>query len=67
MKTYTIEQIRIWLETQDSFGDIFYNLKEENIDKANIDKRDENVFLEEDDNQIPEDAEFYHDNLGDRD
>lgn len=35
MKTYTIEQIKKYLQSQDSFGDIFYNLSEENIDKAN--------------------------------
>ncbi len=36
MKTYTIEQFRKYLDKQDSFGDIFYNLSEENIDQANI-------------------------------
>jgi len=35
MKTYTVEQIRNYLKKQDSFGDVMYNLKEENIDKAN--------------------------------
>lgn len=35
MKTYTIEQIRKYLLTQDSMGDILYNLSEENLDKAN--------------------------------
>jgi len=36
MKTYTIEQIKNYLNTQDSFGDIFYNLSEANIDIANL-------------------------------
>ncbi len=31
MKTYTIEQIKAYLDSQDSLGDIHYNLK--NIDK----------------------------------
>jgi hypothetical protein len=35
MKQYTIEQIRNYILSQDSMGDILYNLKEENIDKAN--------------------------------
>lgn len=30
-KTYTIEEIKKYLESQDSLGDIYYNLK--NIDK----------------------------------
>jgi hypothetical protein len=34
MKKYTIEEFRIYLAAQDSMGDIFYNLKEEKIDKA---------------------------------
>lgn len=33
--TFTIEETRNYLNTQDSFGDIFYNLSEENIIKAN--------------------------------
>lgn len=35
MKTFTIEEILNYLKTQDSLGDIFYNLSEENIEKAN--------------------------------
>ena len=35
MKTYTVDQIRIYLESKDSYGDIFFYLSEENIDKAN--------------------------------
>lgn len=35
MKTFTIEEIRKYLLSQDSMGDMLYNLKEENIIKAN--------------------------------
>lgn len=35
MKKYSIKEFRNYLETQDSFGDIFYNLSEESIDDAN--------------------------------
>ena len=34
-KKFTIDEIRNYLETQDSRGDIHYNLSEENIEKAN--------------------------------
>lgn len=36
MKKYTIEEIRNYILSQDSLGDVLYYLKEENIDKANI-------------------------------
>jgi hypothetical protein len=32
---FSIEEIKIYLESQDSLGDIHYNLSEENIVKAN--------------------------------
>jgi len=35
MKKYTIEEIRNYLNSQDSLGDIHYYLSEKNIDKAN--------------------------------
>jgi len=35
MKKYTIEEIKKYLDGQDSLGDIHYNLTEENIDAAN--------------------------------
>lgn len=35
MKTFSIEEIRNYLKSQDSLGDIYYNLSEENIAKAN--------------------------------
>jgi hypothetical protein len=35
MKLYTIEQIQKYILSQDSLGDVLYNLTEENIDKAN--------------------------------
>jgi hypothetical protein len=34
-KTFTIEEIRKYILSQDSMGDILYNLKEENIIQAN--------------------------------
>jgi hypothetical protein len=34
-EVFTIKEIRKYLEKQDSFGDIFYNLSAENIRKAN--------------------------------
>ena len=33
---YTIEEIRKYLESQDSFGDCLYYLNDENIQKANV-------------------------------
>jgi len=41
MKKYTIEEIRNYIMSQDSMGDIVYFLTEENIDKANSDDEDE--------------------------
>lgn len=41
MKTYTVEQIRNYLQSCDSFGDALYFLDEEHIDKAN-EPKDEN-------------------------
>lgn len=38
---FTIEEIRKYLQSQDSFGDIFYNLSEEAIIKANQPKEEE--------------------------
>ena len=35
MKQFTIEQIKNYLQQQDSMGDIMYNLSEANIEKAN--------------------------------
>jgi hypothetical protein len=34
-KTFTIEEIRKYILSQNSMGDILYNLKEENIIQAN--------------------------------
>ena len=34
-KTFTVEEIRKYIHSQDSFGDVAYNLSEENIIKAN--------------------------------
>jgi len=35
MKTYTIEQIKKYILSQDSLGDVLYNLSEQNIEKVN--------------------------------
>jgi len=45
-KRYTIAQFRKYLESQDSLGDIYYYLNEENVDKANEpkDESDEGNF-----------------------
>lgn len=57
MKTYTIDQIRNYLKKQDSFGDIFYNLSEKNIDKANepeeVEEKDEKELSPWDENNLP--------------
>lgn len=34
-KLFTVEEIKIYLQSQDSLGDIHYYLSEENIIKAN--------------------------------
>lgn len=33
-RLYSLNEIKIYLESQDSLGDIHYNLNEENVDKA---------------------------------
>jgi len=40
-RTFTIEEIRKYILSQDSKGDILYNLKEENIIQANEPEEDE--------------------------
>lgn len=55
---FTIEEIRNYLKSQDSLGDIFYNLSAENIRKANpIEEEQEDDFedmTEEDDEEEQE-------------
>ncbi len=34
-KKFTVDEFRKWLETMDSYGDIFYYLSEESIEEAN--------------------------------
>jgi hypothetical protein len=46
-KTFTIEEIRKYILSQDSMGDILYNLKEEKIIQANQPDEDE---FEDDEN-----------------
>jgi len=40
-KRYTIEEIRNYILSQDSMGDILYYLSEENIEKANQPEEDD--------------------------
>jgi hypothetical protein len=53
---FTIEEIRKYLESQNSFGDIFYNLSEANILKANesedLDDHFEEEYYDEDEDLI---------------
>lgn len=48
MKKFTVEEIRNYLESRDSFGDALYYLSEENIEDANRleidDSEDEEVY-----------------------
>ena len=39
--TFTIQEIKNYILSQDSLGDVLYNLKAENIIKANKPKDDE--------------------------
>jgi hypothetical protein len=41
MRTFTIEEIRKYILSQDSLGDVLYNLKEEKIIEANESEEDE--------------------------
>lgn len=40
MKSFTIDQIKNYIMSQDSLGDVLYNLSEASIDKANQKKLD---------------------------
>lgn len=46
MKKYTVEEIRQYVLSQDSLGDVLYNLSEENIDEANDSDLTEEDFEE---------------------
>jgi len=37
---FTIEEFRNYIKSQDSLGDVMYNLKAENVIKANLQKQD---------------------------
>ena len=39
METFTVEQIKKYILSQDSLGDVLYNLSAENIKKANEPKK----------------------------
>lgn len=53
-KTFTIEEIRKYILSQDSMGDILYNLKEENIIQANEPEEDDTDWDSLDDDEIRE-------------
>jgi glycyl-tRNA synthetase alpha subunit len=48
--TFTIEQIKHYILSQDSLGDVLYNLTEENITKANQSNNDEEEWSEDEEN-----------------
>jgi hypothetical protein len=47
MKRYTVDEIRNYLLSQDSMGDILYYLNEDNIDKANDELNEETKEVED--------------------
>lgn len=51
-RTFTIEEIRKYILSQDSMGDILYNLKEENIIQANEPEEDDTDWDDLDDEEI---------------
>lgn len=53
-RTFTIEEIRKYILSQDSMGDILYNLKEENIIQANEPEEDDTDWDDLDDDEIRE-------------
>lgn len=53
-RTFTIEEIRKYILSQDSMGDILYNLKEENIIQANEPEEDDTDWDSLDDDEIRE-------------
>lgn len=53
-RTFTIEEIRKYILSQDSMGDILYNLKEENIIQANEPEEDDTDWDSLSDDEIRE-------------
>ena len=53
-RTFTIEEIRKYILSQDSIGDILYNLKEENIIQVNEPEEDDTDWDSLDDDEIRE-------------
>lgn len=53
-RTFTIEEIRKYILSQDSMGDILYNLKEENIIQANEPEEDDTDWDNLSDDEIRE-------------
>ena len=53
-RTFTIEEIRKYILSQDSIGDILYNLKEENIIQANEPEEDDTDWDSLSDDEIRE-------------
>ena len=59
-RKFTLQEIRNYIQKQDSLGDVLYFLNEENINKANEFKEDIFIDDKEDENEIEEyrDREF---------
>ena len=53
-RTFTIEEIRKYILSQDSMGDILYNLREENIIQANEPEENDTDWDSLDDDEIRE-------------
>lgn len=52
MKTFNIEEIRNYILSQDSLGDVLYNLNEQSIEQANTIEKE--IILDRNDNTIEE-------------
>jgi len=55
---FTIEQIRNYILSQDSLGDVLYNLSKENIIKANPEDEDSGDFDEDIAQKVFENYDF---------
>lgn len=60
-KTYTVEQIKTYIRSKDSLGDVLYFCNEENIDKANEEYNDSLKREEETGRYLPPFHETWND------
>lgn len=56
-RKFSVTEIRNYILSQDSMGDVLYNLNESNIDRANEDYREDEDYREQND-------DFYHQEIG---